>query len=97
VQRPTTLFAAAAAVLAAAALAACGGSSGTSASGTSGGGSSGGYGNRSGSSMTYNGHALYTYAGDTGSGQTNGEGLDQFGAEWYVVSPTGQKIENDSS
>jgi hypothetical protein len=26
-------------------------------------------------------------------GQTNGEGVDAFGAEWYVVSPAGSKIE----
>jgi predicted lipoprotein with Yx(FWY)xxD motif len=43
--------------------------------------------------VTYNGHPLYTYAGDQGAGDTNGQGLDQFGAEWYVLSPAGSKLE----
>jgi hypothetical protein len=24
---------------------------------------------------------------------TNGQGLDQFGAEWYVLAPSGNKID----
>jgi predicted lipoprotein with Yx(FWY)xxD motif len=47
-----------------------------------------------GRQVTYNGHPLYFYAGDSGH-QTNGEGLDQFGAEWYVVNPKGNKIDSD--
>ena len=43
--------------------------------------------------VVYASHPLYYYAPDTKAGQTTGEGLDQFGAEWYVVSPKGQKIE----
>ncbi len=43
--------------------------------------------------VTYNGHPLYTYAGDTKPGDTNGQNLDQFGAEWYVLSPAGDKVE----
>jgi hypothetical protein len=27
-------------------------------------------------------------------GDTNGQGLNQFGAGWYVVSPAGKKIEH---
>jgi predicted lipoprotein with Yx(FWY)xxD motif len=46
---------------------------------------------------TYNGHPLYTYAGDTTPGQTTGEGLNQFGAEWYAVSPQGKKVEKAGS
>ncbi|MDQ3865930.1 MAG: hypothetical protein M3304_03750 [Actinomycetota bacterium] len=46
--------------------------------------------------VTYNGHPLYLYAGDSKPGQTNGEGLDQFGAEWYVLSPAGDKVESGS-
>lgn len=38
-----------------------------------------------GSQVQYNGHPLYTYSGDTASGQTNGEGL--FG-KWFVATPT---------
>ena len=43
--------------------------------------------------VTYNGHPLYTYAGDSAPGQTSGQGLDDFGAEWYVLSAGGDKIE----
>ncbi len=46
--------------------------------------------------VTYNRHPLYTYVGDTKRGQTNGEGLDDFGAEWDLVSPSGAKVENDA-
>ena len=42
--------------------------------------------------VTYNGHPLYTYAGDTAAGQTSGQGLDDFGAEWYALSAAGSKI-----
>lgn len=45
--------------------------------------------------VTYAGHPLYFFAGDTGRGQTNGEGLDDFGAGWYVLAPTGKKIDRD--
>ena len=45
--------------------------------------------------VTYNGHPLYYYAGDGKPGQTTGEGVNQFGAKWYVVSRTGSKIDND--
>jgi len=43
--------------------------------------------------VTYNRHPLYTFAKDTKKGQTNGEGVEAFGAGWYVVSPAGTKIE----
>jgi len=43
--------------------------------------------------VTYNGHPLYLYAGDSKAGQTAGQGLDQFGAEWYVLAPIGSKID----
>jgi predicted lipoprotein with Yx(FWY)xxD motif len=44
--------------------------------------------------VTYNGHPLYTYAGDSAQGQTNGQGLDDYGAGWYVLSAAGSKIDN---
>ena len=44
--------------------------------------------------ITYAGHPLYTYAGDTKPGDTQGQGLHQFGAEWYVLAPSGHKIDN---
>jgi predicted lipoprotein with Yx(FWY)xxD motif len=43
--------------------------------------------------VTYAHHPLYTFAKDTKKGQTNGEEVDAFGAEWYVTSPAGAKVE----
>jgi predicted lipoprotein with Yx(FWY)xxD motif len=45
--------------------------------------------------VTYNGHPLYYYAGDKNPGDTSGQGLDQFGAKWYVLDPAGDKIDDD--
>ena len=42
---------------------------------------------------TYGGHPLYRFVKDTKSGQTGGQGLKAFGAEWYVVAPSGKKID----
>jgi predicted lipoprotein with Yx(FWY)xxD motif len=39
--------------------------------------------------VTYYGHPLYYYVGDTKAGQTGGEDLLEFGAYWYVVTPKG--------
>jgi predicted lipoprotein with Yx(FWY)xxD motif len=47
------------------------------------------------SEVTYAGHPLYTYAGDAKPGDVKGQGLDQFGAEWYALAPSGQKIDDD--
>ena len=44
--------------------------------------------------ITYAGHPLYYYAGDNQPGDTSGQGLNQFGGGWYVVSPQGSKIED---
>jgi len=43
--------------------------------------------------VTYNRHPLYTFVKDTRKGQTNGEGLATFGAEWFALSPAGSKVE----
>ena len=43
--------------------------------------------------VTYAGHPLYRYAGDQAAGDTNGQGLDQFGAEWYLVMASGEPLE----
>jgi predicted lipoprotein with Yx(FWY)xxD motif len=42
--------------------------------------------------VTYNKHPLYYYVADTEPGQTNGQGLDQFGALWYVLNPEGKQV-----
>jgi predicted lipoprotein with Yx(FWY)xxD motif len=42
--------------------------------------------------VTYNRHPLYTFVQDTKRDQTNGEGVDAFGAEWDAVSPAGTKV-----
>ncbi len=36
-----------------------------------------------GQQITYNGHLLYTYSGDSAPGQTNGEGI---GNKWFVAT-----------
>ena len=47
--------------------------------------------------VTYNGHPLYGYQGDSGAGDTNGQNIDGFGAEWYVLSPSGNAITTSAS
>jgi predicted lipoprotein with Yx(FWY)xxD motif len=47
--------------------------------------------------VTYNHHPLYAFVKDTKKGQTNGEGVNGFGAGWDVVSPAGAKIEKPTS
>jgi len=42
--------------------------------------------------LTYNHHPLYTFALDKHAGQTNGEGLLEFGAKWYAVSASGRAV-----
>jgi predicted lipoprotein with Yx(FWY)xxD motif len=42
--------------------------------------------------VTYRGHPLYRFSGDTGAGTTSGEGLTDFGGGWWAVSPAGSKI-----
>ncbi len=42
--------------------------------------------------VTYNGHPLYTFSGDSSPGDTNGQGVNAFGGLWYAVSPTGQQV-----
>jgi predicted lipoprotein with Yx(FWY)xxD motif len=47
---------------------------------------------KAGRQVTYDGHPLYTYAGDTKAGQTNGQGSRNFGAAWWVLAPNGHQI-----
>jgi predicted lipoprotein with Yx(FWY)xxD motif len=42
--------------------------------------------------VTYKGHPLYYYVGDPQSGDTSGQGINSFGAAWYVLSPSGNEL-----
>lgn len=42
--------------------------------------------------VTYDGHPLYYFEGDTGPGTDKGQGLNGFGALWYLVAPSGSSI-----
>jgi predicted lipoprotein with Yx(FWY)xxD motif len=46
------------------------------------------------SEVTYAGHPLYYFEGDSAPGQTTGQGSDGFGAPWWVVTPAGKAIQN---
>jgi predicted lipoprotein with Yx(FWY)xxD motif len=47
--------------------------------------------------VTYAGHPLYFFAQDTRPGQTAGQAINGFGAEWYVLGPNGVKIEKTAT
>lgn len=47
--------------------------------------------------VTYAGHPLYLFSGDTKRGQTNGEGLKDFGAAWDAVAASGRSVEPAAS
>jgi predicted lipoprotein with Yx(FWY)xxD motif len=47
--------------------------------------------------VTYARHPLYTFFADQKAGQTNGEGLTDFGAAWDAVAASGHAIEPTSS
>jgi predicted lipoprotein with Yx(FWY)xxD motif len=47
--------------------------------------------------VTYNGHPLYLFEGDHNPGDVNGQGINAFGAAWYVVSPGGAEITTQSA
>ncbi|MBO0834700.1 MAG: hypothetical protein J2P28_04145 [Actinobacteria bacterium] len=42
--------------------------------------------------VTYKGHALYYFAGDSAAGMLTGQDSPSFGAKWFLVSPTGTAI-----
>ncbi len=42
--------------------------------------------------VTYDGHPLYYFAGDSGPGTATGQGSDNFGAKWWLVAPSGSDI-----
>lgn len=42
--------------------------------------------------VTYAGHPLYYFVNDKKAGDTTGQGVNGFGALWWVLSPTGAAI-----
>ena len=42
--------------------------------------------------VTYDGHPLYYYSGDSGPGTASGQGSDAFGAKWWLVNPNGSDV-----
>jgi len=42
--------------------------------------------------VTYAGHPLYRFISDKKPGDATGQGVNAFGAPWYVVSPSGMQI-----
>lgn len=46
----------------------------------------------SGGQVTYAGHPLYTYSGDSGPGKTSYVGVKQFGGTWYAINASGGTV-----
>ena len=44
--------------------------------------------------VVYNGHPLYYFVSDKQAGDTTGQGISSFGADWYVLSSAGNKVDN---
>lgn len=42
--------------------------------------------------VTYAGHPLYTYVGDSGPGETGYVGVHQFGGAWYAINAAGRIV-----
>ena len=42
--------------------------------------------------VTYDGHPLYYFSGDSGAGTATGQGSDSFGAKWWLVAPSGDDV-----
>jgi predicted lipoprotein with Yx(FWY)xxD motif len=47
--------------------------------------------------VTYNGHPLYLFEADQKPGDATGQSVDAFGAEWYVLSPAGNKVAGNAT
>lgn len=47
--------------------------------------------------VTYNGWQLYYFVKDTRPGDIRGQDIEGFGAEWYLISPEGTKIEAEGA
>ena len=44
--------------------------------------------------VTYDGHPLYGFVEDQKPGETNGNDVDAFGAQWYALMPNGEEPED---
>jgi predicted lipoprotein with Yx(FWY)xxD motif len=42
--------------------------------------------------VTYDGHPLYYFEGDSGAGTATGQGSDSFGAKWWLLTPAGTDV-----
>jgi predicted lipoprotein with Yx(FWY)xxD motif len=42
--------------------------------------------------VTYDGHPLYYFSGDSGAGTATGQGSESFGAKWWLVAPSGSDV-----
>ena len=45
--------------------------------------------------VVYNGWPLYYFVRDEAPGQVNGQEIESFGGEWYLVSPQGTEVEGE--
>jgi predicted lipoprotein with Yx(FWY)xxD motif len=45
-----------------------------------------------GGQVTYAGHPLYTYSGDSGPGKTSYVGVKEFGGTWYAINASGGAV-----
>lgn len=43
--------------------------------------------------VTYNGHPLYTFAQDTAGGTASGQGMNDFGGTWNLISAAGEPVQ----
>jgi predicted lipoprotein with Yx(FWY)xxD motif len=44
--------------------------------------------------VTYKGHPLYWFARDGDASDAYGQGIVGFGSSWYVISPSGKKVDH---
>jgi predicted lipoprotein with Yx(FWY)xxD motif len=47
--------------------------------------------------ITYDGHPLYTYSGDTGAGEVNGNDLNASGGLWWAATPSGSDLRSGAA
>jgi predicted lipoprotein with Yx(FWY)xxD motif len=43
--------------------------------------------------VTYKGHPLYFFVKDKDAGDAYGQGVHGFGSDWYVIAPSGSKVD----